>query len=67
MKILVAVVTIIVGLYFIYSNYNDGKDKEIDFTDRSYIVHLGGYLAGIIFILVGILMLLDLMGVMFQS
>lgn len=59
MKILVAVVTIIVGLYFIYSNYNDGKDKEIDFTDRSYIVHLGGYLAGIFSVLLGIRILID--------
>ena len=59
---LIAIASIIFGVWSTLSTYKDEKRFVNHRFTVSYIMHFGGYLAGIIAIIVGVLMLLALLG-----
>ena len=59
---LIAIASIIFGVWSTRSTYKDEKRFANHRFTVSYIMHFGGYLAGIIAIIVGVLMPLALLG-----
>jgi len=59
---LIAIASIIFGVWSTRSTYKDEKRFVNQRFAVSYIMHSGGYLAGIVAIIVGVLMLLALLG-----
>jgi hypothetical protein len=57
MEIVYALGAILVGIFFLYITYKDEKNREANLT-VSYIMHLNGYLGGIGFIVIGLMMIL---------
>lgn len=59
---LIAIASIIFGVWFTRFTYKDEKRFINQRFTTSYIMHFGGYIAGIVAIIVGVLMLLALLG-----
>lgn len=57
MDLILPIILMLVGIWFFYSTYNDGKKRERKFV-TSYIMHLKGYIGGIGLFLIGLIMLL---------
>ena len=55
MKTIITILLLLVGIYAIYYTYKDRK-KHSSFNS-AYIFHFRGYIAGIIFIVIGLLRL----------
>lgn len=58
MKFVYSIGSIVLGVFFLIVTYMDGKATKPNLT-TSYIMHLRGYVGGIGFILLGIIMLID--------
>lgn len=58
MKYVYSICMIVVGAYFFYMTYKDGRKKKATFT-YDYMLHFRGYIGGIGLIIGGILMLID--------
>jgi len=58
MKFVYSIAIIIAGFLVIRMTYIDGKSKKVNLT-TDYVMHFGGYIGGVAFIIVGISMLVE--------
>ncbi len=45
-----------IGIFFVLLSYRDGKTRKIELT-TSYMMHLKGYIGGIVLIIIGLIYL----------
>lgn len=45
-----------IGIFFVLLSYRDGKTRKIEQT-TSYVMHLKGYIGGIVLIIIGLIYL----------
>ena len=56
MNIFWSISLIVLGIFILIITKNDGKKRKMELT-TSYIMHLKGYIGGIIFIIIGLIKL----------
>lgn len=55
MNLIISVLVMIFGIIVFYITYKDGKKRKAEFT-TGYFMHVEGYLAGVGFFVLGIIM-----------
>lgn len=56
MNLIISILVMTLGIIVFYITYKDGKKKKAELT-TDYVMHLKGYLGGVGFFILGIIML----------